>query len=266
MAMKKQEDPPKGSPEWMTTFSDLMNLLLCFFVLLFSMSSVDNQKFQEVAASIASSFSILNDGSTSIGDGVLVSSGISQLNELSIYYNNLGLNSEGETEELKDAYEQVQQGMVSESENMADKISDKLHDSNIDGQVEVISSSQYVALNLKSGVLFDSGKANLKKESRDLLDSVSDILKSYEGYTIEIIGHTDNLPTNKALFENNMVLSFYRAYSVYEYLTVEKHLSKSNLKSVGRGEEEPIASNETAEGRSQNRRVEIRIYNKLSGV
>ena len=78
MANKKKEDPPKGSPAWMATFSDLMNLLLCFFVLLFSMSSVDAEKFQEVAASLASSFSILSNGSSSLGEGILISSGVSQ--------------------------------------------------------------------------------------------------------------------------------------------------------------------------------------------
>ena len=62
MAKKKQEDPPKGSPAWMATFSDLMNLLLCFFVLLFSMASVDAAKFEIVVNSLKSAFSVLNSG------------------------------------------------------------------------------------------------------------------------------------------------------------------------------------------------------------
>ena len=79
MAKKpKQEEAPAGSPAWMATFSDLMNLLLCFFVLLFSMSSTDTEKFQEVIASIQSSFSIFSSGGTSIGEGQMISSGISQ--------------------------------------------------------------------------------------------------------------------------------------------------------------------------------------------
>lgn len=266
MALKKQEEPPKGSPAWMATFSDMMNLLLCFFVLLFSMSSIDSEKFQAIAASLSSSFSIFSDGSTSLGDGILVSSGVSQLNELKEFYNNLGLNSDGENEELKDAYEQIQEGMIEESEKMSEGISDKLGEYNISEQVEVIASSQYVAINLKSGILFASGKAELKKESEALLSDVGKILEGYNGYTVEIIGHTDNVPISSSKYPDNRVLSFHRAYSVYMYFDKHTNLSMENLKTVGMGEEVPVASNETEEGRAQNRRVEIRIYNKLSGI
>ena len=75
MAKKRPEDPPKGAPAWQSTFSDLMNLLLCFFVLLFSMSTVDAEKFQLVIASLSSSISIMPAGGTSIGDGKLVGAG-----------------------------------------------------------------------------------------------------------------------------------------------------------------------------------------------
>ena len=77
MARKKTEEAPAGAPAWMATFSDLMNLLLCFFVLLFSMSTVDAEKFEMVIASLQSSFSILPSGGASIGDGEMVSSGVS---------------------------------------------------------------------------------------------------------------------------------------------------------------------------------------------
>ena len=85
MAKKQEDEAPAGSPAWMATFSDLMNLLLCFFVLLFSMSSTDAGKFEEVAASLAASFSILPSGGSALSsEGVLVNSGASQLNELSM--------------------------------------------------------------------------------------------------------------------------------------------------------------------------------------
>ncbi len=73
MARKKEEDVPAGSPAWMNTFSDLMNLLLCFFVMLFAMSTVDAEKFHKVVASFQSTFSILPAGGSSIGEGEMVS-------------------------------------------------------------------------------------------------------------------------------------------------------------------------------------------------
>ena len=79
MAKRPQDEPPKGAPAWQSTFADLMNLLLCFFVLLFSMSTVDAQKFQIIAASFSQTFSIFDAGSNSIGEGTLIGNGISQL-------------------------------------------------------------------------------------------------------------------------------------------------------------------------------------------
>lgn len=84
--MKRKPDEPKGSPAWMNTFADLMNLLLCFFVLLFSMSTVDAEKFEKMVASFQNTFSILPNGGSSIGDGTLISSGVSQLEMLDSYY------------------------------------------------------------------------------------------------------------------------------------------------------------------------------------
>ena len=91
MAKKKQEDPPAGSPAWMATFSDLMNLLLCFFVLLFSMATMDAAKFEEVAASFSSAFGIFSGGEMAIGQGALIGDGVSQLTELSSYITSMGL-------------------------------------------------------------------------------------------------------------------------------------------------------------------------------
>ncbi len=87
MAKKKEEEAPAGSPAWMATFSDLMNLLLCFFVLLFSMSSVDAAKYDQVVQSLSQAFSIINtSGGVSITQGQLISSGLSQLPELANYF------------------------------------------------------------------------------------------------------------------------------------------------------------------------------------
>ena len=107
MGKKKQEDPPAGSPAWMATFSDLMNLLLCFFVLLFSMSSIDEKRWEEVAASFNATFSIFSGGAQAIGDGILISNGVSQLNQLDDYINSTGKAAE-DIEEAKDILAEVE--------------------------------------------------------------------------------------------------------------------------------------------------------------
>ncbi len=94
---KKEEAPPAGAPAWMATFSDLMNLLLCFFVLLFSMSSVDESKAEAMIKSMADTFSIFQGGGESFEDGVLVSSGATQLSNLDEYYTTSGQTDDGDS-------------------------------------------------------------------------------------------------------------------------------------------------------------------------
>ena len=107
MAKQRTEDAPPAAL-WKDTFSDLMNLLLCFFVLLFAMSTVDSQKFEEIAASLSSSFSVLPQGGSALSkEGILVSSGASQLNDLSTFYNNMGLNNDGNmSQDIQNAYDE----------------------------------------------------------------------------------------------------------------------------------------------------------------
>ena len=262
MAKKKPEEAAAGAPAWMATFSDLMNLLLCFFVLLFSMSSVDAQKFQEVAASLASSFSVLPAGGSAIGEGILVGSGASQLTELGDYYNSMGLNNEGEvSEEIQEAYEQMEKEGLAESEKMKEYIEQQLEKQNIADQVEVTSTSKYVMLNLSGGLLFDSGKAELRSDAITLIDKVSTIIYEYDKNIISIEGHTDNVPISTSIYPNNMMLSLHRAYSVFDYFVNVKRFDATSISSSGRGDAVPISSNATPEGRAQNRRVEIKIYN-----
>ena len=106
MAKRKQEEPPKGAPAWTSTFGDLMNLLLCFFVMLFSMSTMDAQKFELLAASFNQTFSIFSAGASAIGDGLLISNGVSQLNELDNYINSTGRDAEGNVIQTEPAPEE----------------------------------------------------------------------------------------------------------------------------------------------------------------
>lgn len=261
MAKKRQEDPPKGLAPWMATFSDLMNLLLCFFVLLFSMSTIDAEKFEQLAASLASSFSVLPKGASAIGDGVLVSNGVSQLNELAEYVNNMGY--ESEEQEQDDAIQEVKQEQLAETERIAEQVEEMIKTNNIAEQVDVEFNGQYVSLTLNGALLFDSGSAEVKEESKPILDKVAMVLTKYNDHTIEIEGHTDNVPIHTAIYKDNNELSSFRALSVFNYLLEVSDLEPATLKHSGRGEYIPVADNTTAEGRMRNRRVEIKIYTNL---
>lgn len=266
MAKRKPDEPPKGAPAWQSTFADLMNLLLCFFVMLFSMSTMDAHKFELLAASFNQTFSIFSAGATAIGDGVLISNGVSQLNELDEYISSTGRDAEGETipEDLKSAAETMEEAKLKESEELAEKVEEALQEKNLEKEIDIEFTSQYVQLTLNGSLLFDSGSVELKEEALPVLNQVGIILQKYSEGTIEIEGHTDNVPMSGAKYSNNDELSNGRALSVFYYLVENTTLNPASIKHSGMGEYVPIADNSTAEGRAKNRRVEIKIYNSLS--
>ena len=275
MAKRKEDPPPAGAPAWQSTFADLMNLLLCFFVLLFSMSNMDAEKFEALAASFSNTFSIFSGGGSSFDDGLLISNGMSQLNQLDNYITNVGAAANTETidNEFKEEVDEeeslaakMEEEGLKESEQMAERIEEALAEVGKEREVDVSFTSQYVLLTLKGSVLFDSGKADLKQEAMPTIAQIGVILERYGLFGIEIEGHNDNVPMNGGKYENNDVLSSYRALSLFNYLTQNTSIDPASIKHSGRGEYAPIADNSTPEGRSKNRRIEIKVYNSLNSL
>ena len=270
MAKRKEDAPPAGSPAWMATFSDLMNLLLCFFVMLFAMSSIEEAKLEEFVAEMNNPFSIFDGGASAIGDGILISNGVSQLNELDQYINSTGKVADSDTdgekleefEKSPEALEKMlEEQRLQENEERVEAIEEALRESEIGDDVETSFTAQYVKLSMNGGLLFDSGSAELKEEGEQVIGKVGLILERYGDGIIEIEGHTDNVPINSAQYPSNEELSSARALSVFYYLLDSTSLSPVSVKHAGMGERVPIADNGTPEGRSRNRRVEILIYN-----
>lgn len=304
---KKQEDAPSGAPAWMSTFSDLMNLLLCFFVLLFSMSTVDAEKFEVIIASFQSHFSVLQGGGASIGNGEMVGAGINQLPYYDTFYNP-DANSSGKGEFQEDGnrtnadnsvidradpedgtsqggddpdasdnqdqsqaqlteeqlQEQYEQKGLEESDRIAEQVKENAAKYGIQDQVEVSFNAQYVMITLNGAVLFDTGSEVIREDALPLVDKVGRIVNHYKDNIIEVEGHTDNVPIHNGRFEDNNVLSMYRALSVADHLREVTQLDPAHIKSSGRGDYVPIADNSTAEGRALNRRVVVKIYNSYN--
>lgn len=273
MAKRQEDAPPPGAPAWTTTFSDLMNLLLCFFVMLFAMSNLEESKIAEFTAAMNNTFSIFDGGASAIGDGILVSNGVSQLNELDEYINSTGKTADSavdgdQFEEFdlskapQDALEQqIEDNNLHNNEELTERVEETLSENQIGDEVEVSFTAQYIQLTMNGALLFDSGSAKLTEDAKQVLDKVAVVLEKYSGGEIEIAGHTDNVPMSSHTYANNEELSDARALSVFYYLSENSLLDPSRIKHSGMGERQPIADNSTDEGRSMNRRVEIRIYN-----
>lgn len=264
MAKEKKQEQEIKTDGWKDTFSDLMNLLLCFFVMLFAMSNVDQVKYAELVASMSNSFSIFSGGAQAIGEGKLISSGATQLNNLDEYYSDMGKASESQNEDdpIAEYEKQQMEEKRKKTENLYSDVVEKTETNRLEDSLDVTMDDNYnyVMISLSGGVLFESGSAEIQPGAKQILSRVASILKAYTDRRIKIEGHTDNVPINNSEFSSNLWLSTARASKVYEYMVNEKNLSEEHLEASGRGEADPIASNDTATGRAKNRRVEIKIY------
>ncbi|CCX88803.1 chemotaxis protein MotB [Clostridium sp. CAG:590] len=304
MAKRREKPAEEGLPAWMSTFSDLMNLLLCFFVLLYASSNVDEEKIQRIMASFnQASFSVLESGSVSLDEGQIVSGGVTQLPGIESILEYIGVSSEvkgnnqdlsatgaddgqsdssdqpdsvqpnteetivdNQTTELsqEELKAQVEQQGEKQSAQMYDEISEKLESYKIEDNVALDYNSQYVSLDLNGALLFEEGQADIRDDAADFMKKITSILKKYQNCIVEVEGHTDNVPIHNSNYQSNRYLSTARATKVYEYITDNTDFPDQNLKVAGYGESRPVASNDSEEGRSKNRRVTIKIYNQLN--
>jgi len=268
----KQEEVSAGAPAWMATYGDMMTLLLCFFVLLFSMSSVDVAKFKAAMSSFADQIDIL-PGGVALTEGDLLSNGVSQLNDIQVVFaGGMALNSEADEtlnpsgEEDKEKEEdstsiKEEVDPYEEAKKIAYDIAEIISAEGLDTRVAISYTANYIKFTLKGEFLFDSGRANLKPQAAEAIGAIAEIAAKgeYEKYDIQIDGHTDNQPISSVQFPNNWILSSYRAYAVLENLIEVQGYSPERIAATGYGEYRPIADNDTTEGRSDNRRVEIKV-------
>jgi chemotaxis protein MotB len=146
-------------------------------------------------------------------------------------------------------YESLLQGLAKEVEK---------------GQLQVRQYKNMLSVDLAEQIFFDSGRATLKKGGKDVLKKVGEALKGYENKVIRVVGHTDNVPVAKSLqatFPSNWELSVARATNVVRYLQ-EVGVPPERMVPSGRAEYDPVAPNDTPEGRQKNRRIEIMLIDK----
>lgn len=294
MARKKREEDTPDTGGWINTFADLMNLLLCFFVLLFSMSTVDADKYEQLVTSMTERINIFDGGGEAVGDGAFVSSGTDQLVSISEFFNEFE-NSGNDTQKTKDqtTNENGTQNQGSQStgdkpldddkassvedeiakqqaeidrkkaQDLYSQISEEARARDVEDQININidKKNQFVQIALNGALLFNSGDAAIKKNMMPLMSKVGDILTKYKDHRIKIEGHTDNVPIS-GKFDNNMMLSTARANTVFIYLKDKKKIKPEAMEISGMGEYAPVAKNTTSKGRARNRRVEIKIYTK----
>ncbi|WHH58942.1 OmpA family protein [Petroclostridium sp. X23] len=244
---RNADEAKKGSPEWMNTYGDMVTLLLTFFVLLFAMSTIDTQKFEQIIKSIQGSLGI-NYGATSVTKETLATEGDDNYPELDDFVNNVTTPG-GMSDISQDA--QDMEKLFFELKTYIDK-------NNLGDSVEITKEKPGLLIRFKDNVLFDSGKADLKADAKNILKYIAGMLNAVSK-DIRVEGHTDNLPIRTSQFQDNWDLSAKRATNVLRYFIEEGDIEPTRLSAVGYGEYHPVAENSTEIGRRQNRRVDIVI-------
>ena len=235
MAKKCKCECPECMPEWLATFGDLMSLLLCFFVLLLSMSTMDAKKISEAVGSLAGSMGVLNGGTivkTSKEKGSPTSQTITPANQMD--------------KEISKALAEFQE--LSKNAN--------------GNAISLEEGEEGFLIHLPADIAFKSGSAEISNEDSILfLKRLALIIKTLPPEVeVQVRGYTDNVPPPKdSIYQDNWELSGARAITVVKEL-IKDRVKPTRLSAAAYGEFHPITTNATPQGRAKNRRVDIIFF------
>lgn len=273
MAIKKKPRQEDNELRWMTTYGDVVTLMMAFFVMLYAISQVDQRKFQLLVSGLATPFNntslqegLLEGGNAIVGaashepepgnDGI---DGITVLN---------GMPSRGELEPkpAEQPPENPQPTLRTNAELIAvrDAVQAALEEAGVPTAVSFnLDKRGLVVAIATDGVLFPSGSASISERGREIISVIAPIFNEFDN-EILVEGHTDSVPLNRAGY-TNWDLSTDRALAVLKLLHDGFDVAPERLAAVGYGEYRPKATNETAAGKALNRRVELVIIADREG-
>ena len=214
----------------MITYGDMMTLLLCFFILLFSFSTLDVVKFKNVIVELQGALGVLSGGPMVLNLGDIPAKQITD-------------NPSASTRRM---------------EEIQEKIKDEVDQEGLEQSIETSINERGLLIRFTDAVLFDLGSADLRPEAFPILDVINEELATINN-RVQVEGHTDSTPINTPLFPSNWELSTARATAIIHYLIENGGLAPERLSAAGYAFYHPVLPNTTAENRSRNRRVDIII-------
>jgi chemotaxis protein MotB len=242
---KKMEEEAGTDPNgWMVTFSDLIMLLLTFFIMLLIMSSMDTRELKNLSTHFKEATGVLEFSG---------SRAISNLAEFVQKYNE----SESMLVMDQNFFNDVSLRTIKGDESLEGKTQDP-HE-----LIEISDDERGMVFSIQGTLLFDPGEAHIKKEFYPFLDKIARAIEECSN-EILIMGSTDNIPIQSKRYKSNWELSIYRGLSVLEYFLGKKKISPSRFSVGGYGPSRPLALGHTPENRALSRKVEI-IFKHLKG-
>lgn len=266
MIRRRHEEAHENHERWVISYADFITLLFAFFVVMYSISSVNEGKYKVLSDSLVEVFHSQSRTINPVTPGDMQTrSSNDQLIQLPVpghypsnddyKYSVESIFDDVETRAVKQG--EMRDNEVSHLTKMSEKLAFVLQQQIEGSEVEVKNAGDWLEVNIQASVLFESGSASLSQPARDILGKVAGVLKDSTN-PIHVEGYTDNLPIETRQFPSNWELSAARAASVVR-LFQEQALQPERMAAVGYGEFHPVADNASDEGRARNRRISIVI-------
>ncbi len=243
MARKKYDDTSENHERWLISYADFITLLFAFFVVMYAISSINEEKYRLFAVSLGKALGGRATATVAV-DAAIVQPRITLQD----------LVSKRKSDTLR-----RERALL---KALAADLSDTLAPLVKEGKVRVTQNSRGVTVDINASVLFDPGDATLTPDSMEALRALAARLKD-DTHAIAVEGHTDRVPIATPLFKSNWELSAVRASSVVR-LFVDSGLDSRRLSAVGNADNFPVAANDTPEGRARNRRVTVTILSAVT--
>ncbi|WP_018935549.1 flagellar motor protein MotD [Thioalkalivibrio sp. ALJ24] len=264
MARRKRREEEANHEAWAIPYGDLVTLLLAFFVVMYAISSVDEGKYRVLSDSLVEAFGTPGQlEPIQVGDPSVVAPPADDVpRSLAPIDIRPGL-LEGDAQAMdraaaglfEESGDEDIQGLLDEIAEVAGEIEAAMAPMIEDGQVDVSRETYWLEIEITSQLLFPSGEAGLNPEAEPVLRDIAEILEP-RAARIHVEGHTDNVPITTAVYPSNWELSAARAATVVRMFE-EQGMDPADMVALGHGEHRPVADNETAAGRAENRRVAI---------
>lgn len=264
MAVRKKHEEHQNHEAWAIPYGDLITLLLAFFVVMYSMSSINEDKYRVLSDSLVAAFRGTPTTPTPVHFENAERGPDSKSGSVAIGRSRQATASEANRiQALKAQKSQNPPGDPEALVRMASAVKEALQDLIDAGSVRVRESEMWLEIEINADILYPSGIAQTTKESAPILDRLATILAPFPN-AIRVEGHTDTQPIRTAVFPSNWELSAARAANVVQRFT-RAGVDPLRMEVTGLGEYHPVASNDTAEGRNRNRRVTIVVLQESAG-
>ncbi|WP_321283738.1 flagellar motor protein MotB [Exiguobacterium profundum] len=238
MKRKKKHDHEEHIPEgWLIPYADLLTLLLALFIVLFASSNIDQTKLEKMSQSFNQVFS----------------GGVSVFQASTASNSDISRTDKTNTTANPRTYE------LAQLDELKEDVNKYIKKNGLESQIKATINSSGLVLTIQDRALFNLGEATLDADARNVAQNISQILEKAGKREIVVSGHTDNIPINTARFPSNWELSSARATAFMRGLLANDSLNPAQFTLASYGEFKPIATNDTEEGRSKNRRVEVLI-------